>query len=107
MKNKGLTIYGIVTLCLMALANVAHAFWTVTVISEYVASGGAVGIAMAFAAVFTLITEAACLPILIATVVYFALHKGRRSRRGVLIANVALTALLLLQAALTLSLIFL
>jgi hypothetical protein len=101
MKSKGLTIFGVITLVLLSLANLAHAPFLFAVIEERIKAGDTNSIGKAFAAVFTLLVEIPCVPILIAATVYFVLHKGRRSSRGVLITCIVLTALLLLQAALS------
>lgn len=104
MKSKGLTIFGVITLVLLSLANLAHAPFLFAVIEERIKAGDTNSIGKAFAAVFTLLVEIPCVPILIAATIYFLLHKRlspqRRSPRWVLIACIVLTALLLVQAAL-------
>ncbi len=105
MKHKGMTVYGIVSAALLTLANVAHAIWTVELILSHINDGGK-GLAMGFIVVFTVITEAACVPILLAALLFFILHRYRRAARPVLLCNIALAALLTAQITAALFLMF-
>lgn len=94
-------IFGIILLAALTISNLLHLPWSVWLIWEQAETGWGSSTGMELAVLYPWLTEVLCAPVLIAAAVYFILCVFRKPHRGIPIANLCLTGLLILQYILT------
>ena len=96
-----MVVFGLIVLIGLILANLASLLFTVDLTIEQVGSSWGDGTRIEMLALIPWMIELACVPLVGAGAAYLILHGWFTSRRGLLIANAALYALLLMQFVLT------
>ena len=100
-KSTFLQVAGLILLPLLILCNLSNLLFTVDLTIEQLGSAWGDGTRMELMVLWPWMIELICAPVVIVGAVYLAMHLRRSSRRGLLVANVLLYALLVAQYILT------
>lgn len=98
--KKKMDTFAVVMLVALCQANLCFVLWTVWLTLEQIRTGWGGGTGMEMLALLPWMTELACVPVLLAGVVYGILSFFRKQNKGLLIANILLFVALLTQIVL-------
>ena len=94
-------VFGLILVIGLIVANLASLLFTVDLTIEQIGSSWGDGTRIEMLALIPWMIELASIPFLVAEAAYLILHRWFIARRGLLIANAALCALLIAQFVLT------
>ena len=100
MKNHKLSVFGVLLIYLLSVANAFNIFWCYWLVSEQIFTGWGYGTNMDILVLVPWIIQIACIPIAITTIVYFVISYIFSFKRKALITNIVLFSVLILQSVL-------
>ena len=106
-ENNAVTIYGVVTIYLLFIANLLNIIWTIWLTIEQIKTGWGYGTNLEIGVLWPWTTELLCIPLIIVGIVYFIIHFFNYSYKKIYIVNVVLFSILLLEFQLLLLLLLL
>lgn len=100
-ENNAVTIYGVVTIYLLFIANLLNIIWTIWLTIEQIKTGWGYGTNLEIGVLWPWTTELLCIPLIIVGIVYFIIHFFNCSYKKIFIVNVVLFSILLFQYFIT------
>ena len=100
-KSDGMNVFGVFTSLALIVTNLFHVIWTWCLCAEQAETGWGYGTNLEMAVLYPWICEALTLPVILAGIIYFALHIWKRSETWISITTAVLFALYIAQIFIT------
>lgn len=99
-KNNKLSIFGIILIYLLSVANVFNIFWSFYLVKEQMANGWGHGTNMDILVIVPWAIQLGCIPIFLLAVAYFIISYIFGVNKKLLVPNVVLFCALIIQSIL-------
>ena len=96
-KSIGMNVFGAIVSQLLAITNLAHLSFTLTICAEQIKTGWGYGTNWEMGALAPWLVEFLSVPVILASIVYFVMHLWKKGEKAIFMITAVLLSLEIIQ----------